>query len=295
MSKAKNKSVVKKNNNLNKKSINNKKKTILTDEVNNIIKEPELVKMPSKKTASKKKSTVNIVTAEKEILTPEELLARKKERNRKKYENKQKKYQSNKKIQVKKKVIIPDEISKKNKKNVTKEEKPIKKLQEQTNDNKEKKKERKEKRKLNRKSIHLTQTLVSIKEKGVNKINLVKEKTNDKNIPIGKTQEEKKRRFKRIIKESIFYAIVLTIINVICILVFDYFSFLRLFDVKTLNIVVTIVLFLIFNFFVAFMIDYFTTEIWLKTKRKKKVDDLNGNSGFNEGKYQENIENKEGE
>ena len=85
----------------------------------------------------------------------------------------------------------------------------------------------------------------------------------------------------------------MTIINVICILTLDYFNFLRLFDAKWLNIIVTVVISFIFNFFVAFMIDYFITEIWLKRRCKKEDGVQNGDNRINEKEYQEDITNKE--
>ena len=290
----KNNNAVRKNNktnSLNKKH-NTKKKTIIPNEINQEINEVELVKKPAKKNNDKSIFSTGEVILEKKELTQDEIIAKKKERNRRKYQNKQKKYHDNKKNTLKKKIIIPDEDNTKSEKTQSTEEELVKKPVVETNENVVKEKERKEKRKLNRKSVHLTQTLANIKDKSVSKINLVKEKTNDQNIPVGKTQEEKSKRFKRIIKEAIFYAIILTIINIICILVFDYFNFLRLFDIKALNIVITIILSLIFNFFIAFMIDYFITNIWLRKKRKKKVDDLNGDNRINEGEYQEDIPDK---
>ena len=116
--------------------------------------------------------------------------------------------------------------------------------------------------------------------------------TTDDTIPVGKTFDEKSKRSRRLITEAIVYAILLTIINVLCIVVFNYFNFLRLFDVKALNVIVTILISLIFNFFVAFMVDYFVTNVWVTKKRKKKDGEQNGNSGAIKGEYQENIKNK---
>lgn len=273
-----------------------KKKIVNIDEIKkDDIKEVELVKKPVNKN---KKSDA------KKDLTQAEIVAQRKERNRKKYQNQQKKYQDSKKNKEKKKIIIDDQVD--NKLEVKQEEKPkeidifkeedlVKKVKEEISIEKEKDKERKEKRKTNRKAIHITQTITSIKEISVTKINSVREKVNDKNIPVGKTKEETVKRSKRLIKESIVYSIILTIINVLCILIFDYFNFLRLFDVKALNIIVTILLSLIFNFFVAFMIDYFVTEIWLKKKRKREVGGQDGNSRSIEEEHREDIQNQEGE
>ena len=298
-------------NDLNKKPRNIKNKVVTTDEVKIEVQELDTVKKQPKKTTNKntnksKKNTSiekkvvnkkanNYIPTEKKPLTQEEIIKERKERNRKKYENQQKRFQEAKKVKEKKKVEIPEEVVNKKKKKYPKEEKLVKKQEIEETEEKSEEKERKEKRRFNHKSIHLTQTFINLKEKSINKINAVKEKTNDKTIPIGITEEENKKRSKRFIKEAIVYAIFLTVIDSLCIVFIDYFNFLRLFDVKALNIVVTVILCLIFNFFIAFMIDYFITKIWLRKKRKKKDDDINGDNWVNEEEYREDIENKEGE
>ena len=275
-------SSVKKNNvNINKTYKNSKvKKQSIKSEV----KEVELVKKPK-----------SIIPEDSINVSKNDDLTKRKERNRKKYENQQKKYQEVNKIKPKKRIVIDDEVVGKNKIESPKEETIVKKITKEKveTQEKEKEQERKEKRKFNRKSIHLTQTITNIKDKGVNKINLVKEKTDDKYIPIGKGREDKKRRFKRYVKEAIIYAVLLSLINVICAFAFDYFNFLRLFDVKALNIAITVIISLIFNFFITFMIDYFITEIWLKKRRKREDGVQDGDNRINEGEHQENIENKE--
>ena len=267
-----------------------------------------------------KEKIVEEVTKEEKInnITSEEVVAKRKERNRKKYEKGQKKYREN---QEKKKIVVDDgikeDLAKKeeivSKSDVPQIERTIKKEKpEETNEieveelvkktkspeiertlKKEKKEERKEKRKTNVKTSGFTQTISNIKEVSVNKINDVIEKTNDNSIPLGKTFDEKSKRSKRLIKEAIFYAILLTIINVLCITIFDYFNFLRLFDVKALNIILTIVISLIFNFFVAFMVDYFVTTAWASNRRKKKDGEPDGDSRPFKGKNKKNIKNKE--
>ena len=240
---------------------------------------------------------------EKKELTKEEIAEQRKERNRKKYQNQQKKYQESSKSKTKKTVVIEDEITEKEKKIVEIKEEKIEKEETSEEDlvkkeipiseEKEKKEERKEKRKTNRKADHFTQTLSNIKTKSVDKINTVKEKTTDRNIPIGKTKEEQKKRSKRFIKEAFIYAIVLTIIDIACIYIFDYFNFLKLFDVKYLNVIVTILIALIFNFFIAYMVDYFVTVVWIKSKRKEKAGEQNGDSGVNKEEHREDIKDKE--
>ena len=243
---------------------------------------------------------------DKKSLSKEEIIAQRKERNRKKYQSQQRKYQESKgktkRIPVIEREIVnvPTEEVKEETINIVEPEETkivqedivaidesdlIKKdIPEELPDN-EKIEERKEKRKTNRKSDQFTKTLSNIKTKSVDTINVVKEKTTDRNIPIGKSKEEKKKRSKRFIKEAVIYSIILTIINVLCIVIFDYFNFLRLFDVKYLNVIVTIVISLIFNFFIAFMVDYFVTEVWLKGKRKEKDGEQNGDSRVNEEEY----------
>ena len=152
--------------------------------------------------------------------------------------------------------------------------------------------ERKEKRKENLKTPGFTHTLTTIKEISVTKINTVRDKAKDIHIPTGKTNDEVIKRSKRLICEAVVYAFLLTIVNIIVILVFDYFNFLRLFDVKALNVIVTILISLIFNFFVAFMVDYFVTNVWLVKKRNKKDGDSNANNWAERRKHREDITSK---
>ena len=122
----------------------------------------------------------------------------------------------------------------------------------------------------------------------------MKEKTDDKNIPVGATKDEKKQRFQRVIKEAVVYAIILTIINVLLATLLDDVNFLRLFDVKIFNVLITIIISLVFNLFIAFAVDYLITTLWLKIKRKKSGE-TDGNNRVNEGEYKEDIPNQEGE
>lgn len=296
---------------VNKKPRQTKKKNV-ADDNKKVVKNNTKKKTTTKKNVNKtttKKNTVNKTpktitkevvapVIETSVLTPEEIIAKRKERNRKKYEKSQKKYRDN---QEKKKIVVEDRIEEvkeqeyqvETKVVTLDEEDLVKKIIPIEENNKEL--ERKEKRKTNRKTSGFTQTLTNIKELSVNKINDVREKTNDNTIPLGKSIEEQTKRSKRLIKEAIVYAIILTIINVLCIVIFDYFNFLRLFDVKWLNVVVTIIISLIFNFFVAFMVDYFVTNVWLVKRRKKKDGEQDGNNWANRKERRKNIENKEGE
>ncbi len=278
-----------------------KKEEKTNNEVKKQVKKVAVKKTNSKNTNNKKKSTkVSKPVVKKELpvnenkpLTQEEIIAQRKERNRKKYEKGQKKYREkkdNKKIPVevvpKEEKIEVKEIEKETKKpeiDLSLEDTDlIKKVRIETDEVEktkvDQKNKRKEKRQTNRKTSGFTQTLINIKELSVNKINDVKEVTSDNKIPIGKTYDEQTKRSRRLIKEAIVYAVILTLINVLCIVFIDYFNFLRLFDVKWLNVVVTILISLIFNFFVAFMVDYFVTNVWLVKRRKKKDGEQNGDN-----------------
>ncbi len=275
------------------KKVNNSNKKVLSKK-NGTTKKVDNRSNTNKKPVKKIEQQISPVveTLKEHSLTQEDLIARKKEHNRRKYEKGQKKYRDKEKKIVPE---VPKEITEEPKVEVgITEEELVKKPIEKKSEKQEKEQERKEKRKTNRKTSGFTQTLTNIKEKSVTKINDVREKANDKTIPLGRSYDEQTKRSKRLIKESIVYAILLTIINVLVITFTDYFNFLRLFDVRWLNVMVTIVISLIFNFFVAFMVDYFVTEIWAK-KRRKKVGEQNGDSGVNKEEYRENIENKEGE
>ncbi len=290
------------------------KKTGVKKNNSNIKKKSNVVNKTPKKNQKKPipKKIINSVEPIEKInelenkldgLTQEEIIAKRKERNRKKYEKGQKKYRE---LQDKKKIVVEDIVEEPPKEEVhikidepKKEETPIeeeelvkktKNVEEDTI--KEKEHERKEKRKTNRKTSGFTQTLNNIKEISVTKINDVREKVDDDTIPLGKTFDEKNKRSKRLIKEAIVYAIILTIINILCIVFIDYFNFLRLFDVKALNVVITVIISLIFNFFVSFMVDYFVTNIWLTKKLKKKDGEQNGNNRSIEKKHRKDIRNK---
>ena len=254
---------------------------------------------PKGQIKSKKKLTIDGDSKKNTVASKQESIEKRKERNRKKYQNQQKKYSDYNKTKTKKKIII-DEVDNKNvsvknvdnKKSVSSNEETVIKKKSSSPKKKEaiERKKRSEKRKTNK----ITETIVNIKSIGVDTINNVKEITNDKNIPVGITKDEKKQRFKRLVEESLVFSIIITIIDVICILAFDYANFLRLFDVKSLNIIVTVIISLIFNFFIGFAVDYFITSLWVRIKRKKEAGEHNGNSGIEQGKDKKDIEDKEG-
>ncbi len=288
----------------NKKKTTNKKKTPNKTKktVKPVVKEEEKVveeQVIIKDTLGIE--TPEVVTITKE-LTKEEISAQRKERNRKKYEKGQKKYRDS---QEKKKIIVEDRVEEtkeevkeevpevKEPVSINEEDYEITKKIVPVENKKIEKEQRKEKRKTNRKTSGFTQTLTNIKELSVNKINDVREMTSDNTIPLGKTIHEQNKRSKRLIKEAIVYAIILTIVDILCILIFDYFNFLRLFDIKALNVIITIIICLIFNFFVAFMIDYFVTNVWV-TKKRKKDGEQDGNNWAFRRKHREDFKNKEG-
>ena len=140
-------------------------------------------------------------------------------------------------------------------------------------------------------------------KKNNNKVNneeieLVKKKEKKKHfvlesdIPLSSDKTNTKIRVKRYLKEAIIFAIIMTIINLIAILLFEYVNVLKIFDVNVLNIIVTAFLSLIISYLVSFFIDCLVTEIWVKIKNKKnKEGDINGNSRIKRRKHQENITN----
>ena len=112
----------------------------------------------------------------------------------------------------------------------------------------------------------------------INNINNIKEKNDDSKLPLGSEKKDNKVRVKRYLKESIIYAVIITIINVLAILIFDYVNYLKLFDSVILNYVITIILSLVVSYAFAFFLDCLITEIWAKIKNKHKEGDINGNS-----------------
>ena len=149
-------------------------------------------------------------------------------------------------------------------------------------ESKEKEKAEREKRKEKRDS--------RIKELGSTLILNVKEKTSDAKIPSGDEKEAKKKRIKRYLLESIGFSLAITFINILAIWIFNYANYIKLFDVKIVNIGLTILLSLIFNYALSFFVDSLVTELWIKYKVNAKKEGVqDGSKGFNEGKHQEDI------
>lgn len=112
-----------------------------------------------------------------------------------------------------------------------------------------------------------------------------------KKIPLGNAKVDNRKRVKIYLKEAIVYAIFITIINVIAIFVFDYVNYLKLFDIKGINIAFTVVLSLIVSYAFSFFIDCLVSEVWIKIKSKHREGEQNGNSWIKRRKNKENITN----
>ena len=201
----------------------------------------------------------------------------KKEINKKRYESKQKIYrEKQKKEKEKNNIKISVEVPK----SQIKKEKNIKKKDLK---NVKVKKEKKE--------SQLKKNIKEFKSIGTDAYKVVKEKTSDKSIPLGKDKKDKKRRKNRYFKESIVFAIIITIINLLSYVIFDYVNLLRISDIKVFNVIATMITSLIISYIFSFIIDYIISELWVIIKRKH-TGDINGNKVSIETEYQENIENK---
>ena len=114
--------------------------------------------------------------------------------------------------------------------------------------------------------------------------------------PIKDNKKTQERIFKRCALEALIYALIITVINVIVYLLFDYIVLLNLFDNKYANMGITILLSLIINYMVAILVDYGFTCLWIKIKNRRgqnQEGDFGGNSWFKRRKHRENITNKE--
>ena len=202
-----------------------------------------------------------------------------KEKNRRRYQARQQKYSEN--VPIKKKVVLEaeqeiEQVNKEERKKIiNRKEKRVIKKQEREQ---EKKHDSKIRKLFNNINMFFTDTA-----------NKIKIRVSDSSIPLGKEKEDKDRRAKRYLKEALFYAIIITIINMIAVFIFDYVNLLNLFDIYALNIILTIIVSLFISFLIAFIVDYLLTELWIKRKRKKEGEQ-SGNSGVIKGEYQENIQ-----
>lgn len=245
-----------------------------------------------------------VVDKEKEV--NEKTIVTQKEKNKKKYQTRQQKYYVNKKSKttnVKKVLPIDSEISYQDKKisNGRKKTNDIKVIDEY------KTIEKKKKYKNNKKSNGNKKRLVyedDIKNKEEEKkevtdkpkknklkklLDKIKSKKDGDAIPLKDTKEDKKIRVKRYLKESLVYAIIITIVNITLVHVFDYVNLLNLFDVKWLNYVVTILFSLLISYVFSFFIDCLVTEVWVTIKRHRKEGARNGDNRNIKEENRENI------
>lgn len=194
-----------------------------------------------------------------------------KEINKRKYDNRQKVYRENRQKQVeqKKKSTVPDTI-------LTKEK--IKK--EETN--------------KNVKNNKIKKGIKNISNLRSDVYNNVKSKTSDSSIPLGKSKKEKKERKRRYIKEAIVFALIITFINLLSYVLFDYVSLLRLSDIKIFNVLATMIASFIIGFIFSYIIDYLVSELWVKIKRKR-TGGTDGNKGSKQEEHKEDIVTKKGE
>ena len=205
-----------------------------------------------------------------------------KEKNKRKYENRQKTYRDNRKKANNNKNNVSKVINVENfqeKKNIDNN------IKEKDNTIVIKKTEKKESK--------LKKNINEFKSIGVDAYHTVKNKTSDKDIPLGKNKEDKKLRKKRYLKESIVFAIIITFIYLILYIIFDDINLLRLSDIKIFNVISTICVLLVFGYIFSFIIDYIVSELWVKIRRKR-LGDTNGNKGSIKEENQPNIKNKEG-
>ncbi len=245
---------------------NNNVSLIYDKKNNKVVKKKSLPKNNSK---TKKK----LVNEELENELSKTVILSKKEINRKKYQARQQRYSK----ETKKKVIDVDYTI------VTNEV--------LNNQNKEKDKTIVKEKKV-KEEVELVKKKDDLKEETKE----VKEKKKyfvlENDIPLASDKINTKIRIKRYLKEAIIFAIIITIINLIAILLFDYVNVLKIFDVSVLNIVVTVFLSLIISYLISFFIDCLVTEIWVKIKNNKnKEGDINGNTRIEQEKHRENITN----
>ena len=67
-------------------------------------------------------------------------------------------------------------------------------------------------------------------------------------------------------------------------------TMIKLFDVKIVNIALTVVMSLIFNYALSFFVDCLVTELWIKYKVNAKEEGVqDGNKRLKKRKHQEDI------
>lgn len=210
-----------------------------------------------------------------------------KEINKRKYENSQKAYRTNRKKQTETKRAndtlqeIPTKDSIK-KKNVPKEVLTKESI---------KKSSPKDKKGKQKKESSIKKDIEEIKIASSDAYKNVKEKTSDKSIPLGKNKEDKKKRKIRYLKEALVFAFIITFVNLLSYVLFEYVNLLRIFDIKIFNVLATMIASFIIGFIFSFIIDYIVSEIWVILKRKR-TGDTNGDKGIKLKEYQKDISDK---
>ena len=228
-----------------------------------------------------------------------------KERNKQKYYARQKKYQHT----TNKKVIINPEIENTvvvKKKEINKEKKVDSKMNKKVIVNPELEKTtnivemvqeyasakiaKKEEEKQSKES-HQKRTWILFKKHKKQVINPEIEDNQKEEMPLGDDKENNNKRVKIYLKEAFVYAILITIVNIVAYFVFDYVHYLKLFDLKWVNMVISIVLSLIISYVFSFFIDSLVSEVWIKIKSMHKEGEHDGNSWFKRRKNRRNIQN----
>jgi len=235
-----------------------------------------------------------------------------KKNNKKKY-----KYNNGNTVKVTKVLISDDVIVKEVKDKKTIKEEVLVKKNEKTKKVKETKKDVKDKKILIDDNSDLEKELE--RQNKETKDLLTTNPSLEKTIKIINS-DLRKERVKGYLKESLIFTLIILVINIIIYFFTDEISFLRLFDIEYLNIIVTIIPFVILLFIGTFLINFLISELFrfvrkkriisnlLNKFKKKKVDKVNKNNkgnnkrrsggdsyrnqGINQGKHHENIKVK---
>ena len=242
-------------NNSKNKNVSNQKKVLELGNTGKILKQ-DIVNR--KKQIDKKNNTTNNFNN-----------ANTKEKNKQKYESRQKRYANNNK-NIKKPKVLDIQTG-----NLEKINQKIKEEQDKEKQLKKVTEEVSLKKKINK---NVKSKEDEFRKKRQEFISDIKGKSSDNTIPLGSEKKDNKARVKRYLKESIVYAVIITIVNIIAIFVFDYVNYLKLFDIVIINYIITIILSLIINYAFAFFLDCLITEIWAKIKSRHKEGVIDGNN-----------------
>ena len=63
--------------------------------------------------------------------------------------------------------------------------------------------------------------------------------------------------------------IIITILNIVSTFIFKNIDTINLFDIKALNIALTMFVILVISFLITLFFDFLITEIWIKLKKRK--------------------------